>query len=75
MNAAEKKEARTSDYICFPCGLNYLTAEQKESEGHVVTASISKCGLCGESAATTHMRHFNYLREPLDLSKHKIQKL
>jgi hypothetical protein len=56
------KETRTSDYVCFPCGISYLTPAQKEGEGHAVTSSLSTCGLCGkENIGTTHMRHFNYL--------------
>ena len=54
-------EARISDYVCFDCGIKYLTPEQIE-EGGVSTFSVSTCGICEEKKGTTHIRHYNYLR-------------
>lgn len=58
------KEERTSDYVCFPCGREYLTDAQKK-KGHVVTAHNGICGLCGKETSITHMRAFNYLNKKL----------
>lgn len=61
----EQIEARTGDYICWDCGLQFLSPKRKaESEGHAVTSSISECGLCHQEKGTTHMRTWNWLRIP-----------
>lgn len=57
----EQIDNRTSDYACWDCGLQFLTAEQKKRDG-VVTANESNCGLCGERKAVIHIRHWNWLR-------------
>jgi len=56
----EDVENRTSDYICWNCGTQFLSKKQREEEG-VVTAHLSKCGLCGENKTVTHYRHWNWL--------------
>ncbi len=55
---------RKSDYVCFDCGVLFLTEEQKKSEGSQVTFSVSDCCLCGENKGTTNIRHYNRLRIP-----------
>ena len=55
---------RTSDYICFDCGFDFLTEEQKTGEGACVTAHKSVCGLCAEEKSVTHIRTFNWLNYP-----------
>lgn len=52
---------RTSDYVCWDCGLPFLTDEQKKREG-VVTAHTAVCGLCGKEKGVTHIRHWNWLQ-------------
>lgn len=54
------KENRISDYVCIPCGVQYLSEKQKE-EGGVSTFHEGKCGLCENKTHITHMRHYNYL--------------
>lgn len=56
------KETRTSDYVCFSCGVNFLSEKQKK-EGGVSTFSTSECGLCGKTTHTTHIRIYNYLNK------------
>jgi len=51
---------RTSDYVCWDCGLQFLSDEQKKVE-KVVTAHTSKCGLCQKEKSVTHIRHWNWL--------------
>ena len=55
---------RTSDYICFDCGFEFLTEKQKSGEGGAVTAHKSNCCLCGEEKSVTHIRAFNWLNLP-----------
>jgi len=54
---------RTSDNICFDCGIEFLTDKQK-AIGGVVTAHKGECGLCGKEKSVTDMRRFNYLNYP-----------
>lgn len=54
---------RTSDYVCFDCGIEFLDDKQK-SIGGVVTAHKGNCCLCGEEKSITHIRAFNYLNYP-----------
>lgn len=56
-----KIDSRTSDYVCFDCGLQFLTEEQKKRNG-VVTAHESVCGLCQKNKIVTHIRNFNWLK-------------
>lgn len=56
-------EQRTSDYVCVPCGVQFLSEEQKK-KGGVSTFSISECGLCNTRTNTTHIRKYNYLNKP-----------
>lgn len=55
---------RKSDYVCFDCGVQFLTEEQKKNDGRVATFSVSECCLCGEEKGTTNIRTYNYLRIP-----------
>ena len=50
-----------NDYVCYPCGLPYLT-EQQTKEHHIHTYHIGECGVCGQEVPVTHKRAFNYLR-------------
>lgn len=59
------REERTSDYVCVKCGVEYLTKQQKK-ENSVATFSLGICGMCGEQAATTHIRNYNYLHKRND---------
>lgn len=56
----EQIDNRTSDYVCWDCGIQFLTEAQKKREG-VVTAHKSICGLCREDKSVTHIRHWNWL--------------
>lgn len=57
--------ARTSDYVCQPCGVNFLTkAQMEDGVLRVSTFHDSECGLCKETTGVTHIRHWNYLRLP-----------
>ena len=40
----EEIDNRTSDFICWDCGLQFLQVEQKKRQG-VVTVHQSTCGL------------------------------
>lgn len=55
----EEIDNRTSDYVCWDCGEQFLP---KEKRSGVVTAHISECGLCGEKKGVTHIRGWNWLR-------------
>jgi len=57
----EQIDNRSSDYVCWDCGRQFLTEEQKKREG-VVTAHKSICGLCNEEKSVTNIRHWNWLR-------------
>jgi len=60
----EQIDNRKSDYVCFDCGVLFLTEEQKKSGGHAVTFSVSECCLCHQEKGTTHIRTYNWLRIP-----------
>lgn len=55
------REDIISDYVCFDCGVGYLTDKQKE-EGGVSTFSKGECGVCKEITLVTHIRTYNYLQ-------------
>ena len=61
----EQVDNRKSDYVCFDCGVQFLTEEQKNGGGSVSTFSVSECCLCGEEKGTTHIRHYNRLMIPV----------
>lgn len=50
---------RTSDYICFDCGEQFIEPDRPDQ---VVTAHTGECGLCGEVKSVAHYRLFNYLQ-------------
>lgn len=56
----EEIDNRTSDFICWDCGLQFLQAEQKKRHG-IATTHQSTCGLCGTDKPVTHYRNWNYL--------------
>lgn len=56
----EQVENRTSDYVCSDCGIGFL---EKGAENHVATFHLSKCGICNEPSAVTHIRNYNYLNQ------------
>lgn len=59
----EQIDNRTSDYVCFDCGSEFV--ENNKQKETVVTARFSKCGLCQKTAVpVTHIRAFNYLLLP-----------
>lgn len=55
----EQVAARTSDYVCGPCGRQFLRVEQL-NEPRIVTAHQGTCGLCGRQASVTHIRIYNW---------------
>ena len=57
----DTQEHIMGDYICYPCGLPYLS-EQQTKEHHIHTYHIGECGVCGQEVPVTHKRAFNYLR-------------
>ena len=57
-------EERISDYVCFDCGFDFLTEEQKTGEGACVTAHKGTCCLCNQEKSVTHIRTFNWLNYP-----------
>lgn len=61
---ADHIENRTSDYVCWDCGIPFLTDEQQKADSRAITAHIAKCGLCGESKYVRHMRYWNNLGMP-----------
>lgn len=61
----EQIDNRKSDYVCFDCGVLFLTEEQKKGEGSQVTFSVSECCLCHQEKGTTNIRHYNRLRIPV----------
>ncbi len=65
----EQIDNRTSDYVCWDCGTQFLTAEQKKEAGYNVTAHENNCGLCGEKKGVTHIRAWNRLRIGTPLTK------
>ena len=46
-------------YICYNCGIKYLTEEQKK-KGSVTTFHLGTCDECGKKEAITSIRHYNY---------------
>jgi len=59
---AEANERKyLNDYVCYPCGLPYLT-EQQTKMHHVHTYHLGECAICGHKVPLTHKRAFNYLR-------------
>ena len=58
------REDRTSDYVCTPCGLQFLSEKQKAQEGGVHTAHLAKCGVCGKEDTVLHIRVYNWLFKP-----------
>lgn len=55
-------DKRSSDYICLPCGLNFITKEEYYFKTNgVVTYHEGICGLCNEVKSICHIRHYNYL--------------
>ena len=60
----EQIDNRKSDYVCFDCGVQFLTEQQKDGHGNAITFSVSECCLCNEQKGTTHIRHYNRLRIP-----------
>lgn len=56
---------REFDYVCQPCGVNFLTKAQLENgDMRISTFHDSVCGLCKKETSVTHIRHFNYLQIP-----------
>lgn len=63
----EQINNRKSDYVCFDCGIEFLSEEQK-GKRCVVTAHFGTCCLCGEQDKTvTHIRTFNWLKFKKDV--------
>jgi hypothetical protein len=54
-------EARTSDNICWDCGLPFLSEDQKK-QFNVVTANTGICGLCQQEKTVTNFRNWNWLK-------------
>jgi hypothetical protein len=59
-----KQEFKMTDqHVCVPCGIQFLTEEQKR-EGGVHTAVRGICCLCGSLTTVLPTRHYNYLTKP-----------
>lgn len=58
------RDKRDSDYVCVPCGIKFLTAEQLAKEGGAHTAHTSRCTVCGEEDMVLHIRIYNWLFKP-----------
>lgn len=56
-------EARKSDYVCFNCGIQFVSKEQKKGLVYGVTFFEDNCGLCGDFTGVTNIRHYNYLKQ------------
>ena len=52
---------RTTDYVCFECGRQFLTEEEKKHP-RISTFHMGECALCKEEHGITNIRHYNYLR-------------
>lgn len=63
-----KEENRISDYVCIECGTKYLTEKQKQAGGFCTTFHQGVCGLCQEEKSITHIRAYNYLRKPKNIT-------
>lgn len=50
------------DYVCFDCGVGFLTEEQKQSNEMLSTWHNGICCVCNEDKQVTHKRIYNYLR-------------
>ena len=57
----DTQEHIMDDYICYPCGLSYLT-EQQTKMHHVYTYHLGECAICKQEVPVTHKRAFNYLK-------------
>lgn len=55
----QQVNARKNDYVCIPCGRQFLREEQLDRTG-VVTCHQAECGLCGRVASVTHIRAYNW---------------
>jgi DNA-directed RNA polymerase subunit RPC12/RpoP len=56
----QQVNARKSDYVCIPCGRQFLR-EAQLSQSRVVTCHEAPCGLCGRVATVAHIRSYNHL--------------
>jgi hypothetical protein len=52
-------------YICYACGIKYLTREQREQD-RVSTWHEGTCCECGHEASVTHVRAYNYCKPKED---------
>lgn len=60
-------EERSHDYVCFDCGIHFLTAKQKQQRaGYATTFHMGTCCLCGMRKGITHIRHYNWLNSTKD---------
>jgi len=57
---------KKNNYVCHPCGLPYLTPEQREQE-RVSTWHEGTCCVCGERKSVTHKRAYNYLDDAITI--------
>ncbi len=57
------RDLRRSDYVCFECGVKYLTKQQKQNL-MVLSSHIAECGLCMKINSVYHIRHYNHLQKP-----------
>jgi len=51
---------KKNNYVCHPCGLPYLTPDQREWN-RISTWQEGTCSVCGERTSVTHKRAYNYL--------------
>lgn len=63
MKDNRSNKEKDAEYVCFECGVGYLSKKDKKEDGHAVTFSNSNCDLCGEFKGTTSVRHYNYLHK------------
>lgn len=54
----------TTDYVCYNCGKEYLSAEQKRNSAYnISTLHQGICCVCLEEKGVTHKRNYNYLKK------------
>ena len=58
----EQVENRITDNVCFDCGKQFLTEQQKKIKYDGVTFHEGVCGLCEATKSVTSIRRYNYLR-------------
>lgn len=60
----KKPPEKTSNTVCFACGVNYLTGEQKRHGSSAISFNRGFCTVCKQVKSVTHIKYYNYLMKP-----------